>query len=453
MSKDLFQAFDRPSKAEWLAVLTRELKGKDFDSNFVKNDPIEALTYPSFFHRSDSQTKPEAPGSFPYKRGNTVELNDWDIVSELKVQDVAEANKLALDLLMKGTTALVFDIRDSGEIAYERLLQGIELEYIKLYVRIATEEQFDHCVKQMASIKYSELICLWNPLSLGKQVSGTFKQQNGQLTRYYDVDAYSIQQTGANAAQELAFALSLGHQYLYELIKQGALIDDALCSLHFTLGIGSNYLLETAKFRAFRVLWSKLARAYAPEHSCSEVASVTAKTGFVNKSLLDPHTNILRQTTEAMSAVLGGVNQIQVQAYDAQAAGGATTLATRMATNISLILKEESYFNQVIDAVGGSYAIEELTSLLAEKAWGLFQGMEAAGGVTSEAWREDVQETANIRKKMMQKGERILIGINRYKTPNEAVQTWKKNEAKYFGLNQLILEEELVESVSTNAKQ
>jgi methylmalonyl-CoA mutase len=173
---------------------------------------------------------------------------------------------------------------------------------------------------------------------------------------------------------------------------------------------------------------------------------LTAKTGLLNKSAKDPYTNLLRQTTEVMSAVIGGAQTIIVTPYDAQTEKGISELSDRMATNISLILKEESYFDAVIDPLGGSYAIEKLTEELTNKGWKLFQDIEGMGGMHNFEARELlkvlVQHTRTIRLSEYEEKKRTLIGVTKFPNiqtvENSYIPAWK-----YLGMDNLIIERDM----------
>lgn len=448
----LFESFPKPSKQNWIDLLQKELKGADFESNLIKSDPIEALNFPSFFHQSDLDLKAEVPGIYPYKRGSSPELNDWHILSGIDASDAKQANKKALHFLMTGSTGLILDCNKTTKLDLENLLKDIELDYIKLYFQVSSAKQMQEIQARLKDKSNSELVFLWNPLSNTSKLSAEDLQlvQHQSSMKTLDVDSYGVQQAGANSTQEIAFALSLGHEYLWQQIEAGLTVDDSLSNLHFTMGVGSNFLVEIAKFRAFRILWAKIARSYKPEHACNETASITAKTGFLNKSLKDPYTNLLRQTTEAMSAVLGGANQLWIQPYDACSTNPDENFSQRMATNISLILKEESYLNQVLDPVGGSYAVEWLTEQLADKAWKLFQESEGNGGVFGLTLKEKIRETAKLRLKNYEKkapdsGEirKTLIGVTKFPNPQHSDNEWLESASTYFELDRLIIEHEL----------
>jgi methylmalonyl-CoA mutase len=217
-----------------------------------------------------------------------------------------------------------------------------------------------------------------------------------------------------------------------------------LANLHFTFGIGTDYLIEIAKFRAFRTLWAQLVREYKPIHVCNETTLITAKSGFVNKSLKDPYTNLLRQTTEAMSAVIGGADHLWIQPYNAQSIEGITDFTQRMATNISLLLKDESYLDKVIDAAGGSYAIEFLTDSLCQNTWDIYTEISNLGGIlndSAKAWfQKEVSKIAQNRINKIVDKSHILIGINKFPNPQQTETTWVIDESLYFGLKALNLE-------------
>ncbi len=440
----LFEEFPKSGKQDWINLLAKELKGADFDSALIKHDTIEEVDYPSFFHGEDAHFAAEVPGKFPYRRGFLSKLNDWSIAGEIAVDDEKKANKLALDMLMKGNTALIFNLENKSKAKLDLLFQGIGFEFIKVFFRCKDRETISALNAWFEMHPSNEIFLAYNPLAQSSKLdSGNLFNNAKAIFRNFEVDAYSIQQSGASCAQEIAFALGLGHEYLAQQLELGRSVDDALLHIHFTFGVGSSYLFEIAKLRAFRMLWAKIARSYSPEHNCSEMVSIASKTGFLNKSLQDPYTNLLRQTTEVMSAVLGGANHIMNQPYDQLSQQGSSENAQRMATNISLILKEESYLEQVLDACGGSYAIENLTEKLADKAWDLFREIEKQGGLFNSTLFEKIRQTAEKRAELYRNKQKTLIGVNKFPNPESSDLTWKENKGVYFGLEAKILEQEL----------
>ncbi len=171
---------------------------------------------------------------------------------------------------------------------------------------------------------------------------------------------------------------------------------------------------------------------------------MTAKTGFMYVSLQDPYTNLLRQTTEAMSAVLGGIDQLVIQPFDWYSTKPNFTFSRRMATNISLLLKEESYLDIVIDPAGGSYAIDNLTATIAERAWAGFQEIERNGGLDSIPVRlqlsEAIKEKAEQRMILFNEKQETLIGINTFPNPQTVENEWTDLPTGWNNLPLLIVE-------------
>jgi methylmalonyl-CoA mutase len=439
--KKLFEAFSKSSKQQWVDLLTKELKGADFESNLHKQNEIEQLSFPSYFHSEDATKIQQVPGKFPYTRGYVFDNNDWNIGTYLLVKEEKVANDKALKILNEGTNSLILDVSQKSTFSLDVLLSEIGVQYIRTYFIVASDSQMQSILSWFENQPKAFVGFYFNPLASKTEIPAISSSVQARL---FDVDAYSIQQAGANASQELAFALSLGKTYIEKQLAQNIDLDQALANLHFTFGIGTDYLVEIAKFRAFRTLWAKLVRDYKPKHVCNETTLINAKSGFVNKSLKDPYTNLLRQTTEAMSAVIGGADHLWIQPYNAQSNEGITDFTQRMATNISLVLKDESYLDKVIDAAGGSYAIEYLTDALCQNAWDIYTEISNLGGISTDSaktwFQTEVSKIAQIRIEKIVNKSHILIGINKFPNPQKTETTWVIDESKYFGLKPLNLE-------------
>ena len=256
-----------------------------------------------------------------------------------------------------------------------------------------------------------------------------------------------VQQAGGTTWQELSIALAEGHELLVKQLEQGIDCDSAASAIHFTFGIGSKYFFELAKIRAFRTCWAQIVSAYSPEYPASMAATITARTGFLNVSLKDPYTNLLRQTTEAMSAVLGGIQHLNIQPYDWYSTNPNTGFTRRMATNISLLLKEESYLQIVLDPAGGSYAIDALTETIAERAWSSFQWIERNGTISNPEVRKtlaaEIEEKAALRTSEIADKTEKRIGINIFPNPVAVTNSWTELPACWNNLKPLILEQTL----------
>lgn len=440
----MFEDFNTVSHKEWTDKLIIDLKGKD-SAILSLHDEIEGLELSTYYHNSEQLNSNAEPGNFPYLRGMNRSDNSWSNGVLIDIQDEKKANKKALMLLNKGVDLLIFK-SGKQDINWKLVFDGILFEHIQTQFVVQNESEF-MAIKDLLPQSHNVFFNI-DFLGLGwsketfNTIASTF-QDNQQP--FCSIDGFKLNRSGANASQEVAFSLSLGHHYLTELMALGFSIDEAAACLSFKLGIGSNYLFEVGKFRAFREGWARIIKAYNPQHSCSYNCHVTAVSGFMNKSLKDPYTNLLRQTTEAMSALNGGADSIVIMPYDAYSENGSSELAERMAVNISLILKEESYFDKVIDALGGSYSVEEITEKIGLNAWTLFQKLESAGGMNDskaiDLIRDAVKDTAEKRIAKVISGEKTLIGINKYPNPEEQETHWNKMES-YLDIPMLILENE-----------
>lgn len=434
----LFDEFSPQSIDEWKSKVEHELKGLSFADKLIQNDEIEGLAYSKYANKPI-----EDSAGLNYTRAARSRNNDWQIGKRIEVKDEKIANKLALEALEQGATSLTFVFLKKA-ILWSALFNNIELDFIESQFETLDADQVERLTLAFPEFSKKPLIFLNDPIGSNTEIYAPQPHQTGQV--FFKVNAYGIHQSGGNATEEIAFALSMGHEYIHRLMESGFSIDEASAMIRFYFGIGAKYFVETTKFRVFRKLWANVIEAYSPKENCSHACYIYAQTGFVNKSLKDPYTNLLRQTTEAMSAVLGGVNELIVRPYDEYAQSKESDLSNRMALNISNILKEESYMDKVVDPLGGSFSIEDLTNEMEENAWKLFQRIEKIGSFTTSNKNETlikyVAETAKKRIEAFHSSERILIGVNKYPNPGEKENHWLELP-EYLGLEALILEKHL----------
>lgn len=446
---DFFSEFNKPSKQDWEKQLLAELKGAHIDPLKISS-PIEQLEHSSYYHTSDGISSLSRPGEFPYTRGFNKSDNSWNNGLLVEVTDEAEANKTALNWLNAGVDAIVFKALKAN-IDWAIVLKDIQLEYIHSQFIIYNYNDFILLNEITKNIQSSHLNIDLLETSFD---NSEFQKIVDQLTLNqkftFAIHGFKLQQCGANATDELSFALASGHETLVKLLDAGLTIDEASACISFKLGIGSTFAYEVAKFRAFRELWAMIINAYSPTHECSHNCHITAVVGHTNKSLKDPHTNLLRQTTEALSAVLGGVDTLVILPYDMYSNSGVSELAQRMAINISNILMEESFIGKVIDPYGGSYNIEKITETLSEKAWNKFKSIESLGGISSneavQNLKTSISTTKSERIQRINDGKDILIGINKFSNPDSVQNGWKSLPT-YLGLNFLSLEQEYKGSI------
>lgn len=443
--KKIFEEFTKPNYTDWVNQLVKDLKGQP-EELIQRNDSIEELTFNSYQHQNSEKTASNPAFKNQYVRNTYATDNRWENLGTVIVKDEADANKKALTLLNLGATALRFDLTKES-IDWKKLTSEIQLQYIETTFRVRNLNQYLSVLKQFNE---DELNSIFFELELNQiQMEDWSKlaQSLKEKQRYTLIaNGYSLQQRGATTWQEITYALAQGHEYLTTLINNGLTVDEAAACIHFNIGAGAIYFYEIAKIRSLRLLWSRIIEEYQPTHACSQNLRITGITGFMNKSLKDPYTNLLRQTTEAMTFAFSGVHAICIQPYDANSTKGATTLSTRMAVNIPLILQEESYLDKVIDPLGGSYTIEYLTNEIADKAWKLFQEIEELGGISTEeaikSVSNNVAAKAELRKQRIADKTDSFIGINIFPNPVNEENEWLPFE-EYLGMKQLNLEQSI----------
>ena len=455
----LFSDFSPVSTQEWMDKITVDLKGADFEKKLVWKTN-EGFKVKPFYRQEDLEglkTTEGLPGQYPYIRGIKKDDNTWFIRQDINVNDAAEANAKALDILNKGVDSLGFHIKAKELNAeyLDTLLKDICCECVEL--------NFSTC--QRHTLQLAQLLVAYfqkkgyapeklkgslnfDPISKmmqkGKDVSAviaTEKELVETLAAYphfrcIAVNSVQLNNAGAYIYQELGYALAWGNEYLNQLVEAGVPAALAAKKIKFNFGISSNYFMEIAKFRAARMLWADIVKQYAPKClrtdckntgadgtcycACKMVAH--AETSNFNLTLFDAHVNLLRTQTEAMSAAIAGVNSITVSPFD-KAYQTPDDFSERIARNQQLLLKEESHLNRIVDPAAGSYYIENLTVAIAKQAWDLFLSVEEAGGMLQAVKAGSIQEAVNqsnkARHEAVSKRKEILLGTNQYPNFNE----------------------------------
>lgn len=421
--QNLFNEFPAVSEKEWRDQIEKDLKGNTIADALVFSNAIEGISHTAFAYKHSDLH--EVPGADSLTRSSKTKDNNWEIITVLKNVSPKALNQTLLDLLMRGTTGFTIDLAEYTANDCAIAFKDVGFDYITVNFFYRTKEQYEWLSKCIQTHKDFKGSCIY----LGSE---NLTSLEGCRTKW--IDANSVQKSGGNTAQEIAFALHKGHEELFKMLENGLSIKAANAKFQFHFGVGSNYFYEITKFRVFRKLWSKILAAYQADYA--EAPYISAETGLLNKSLQDPNTNLLRQTTEAMSAILGGVDELTVLPYDWKSASFKVGKSQRLATNISLILKEESYFDKVIDPIGGAYNLEILKNEVEKIAWELFLTLEKKG---LDPFKKAIQHTVNKRIKNIENKHNTLIGINKYLNPDKEISDWLPAEEFKVG-KELILE-------------
>jgi methylmalonyl-CoA mutase len=194
----------------------------------------------------------------------------------------------------------------------------------------------------------------------------------------FTIHGDEFEESGATAAEEVGFTLAAGIDLLAGMQERNVDADRAAASISFSFAIGANYFFQIAKLRAFRMVWARAVESFGGTHESAK-ARIHARTSRWNETIYDPHVNILRGTTEAMSAILGGADSISVAPFD-ECYKTPDEASRRLARNTLIILKQEALLSRVADPGAGSYCLEVITDFIAREGWRSMQGIEAAGG-------------------------------------------------------------------------
>lgn len=447
----LFSEFPPVTTEEWMAKIVADLKGADFEKKLVWRTN-EGFNVNPFYRSEDLdgvKTIDSMPGEFPYVRG-TKKDNEWYVRQDIQVNDAKAANAKALDILNKGVTSLGFHIKSSDVNAetINVLLKDICPEAVELNFSTCNKASLELTkilVDYLKSLNVDLMKCFgsvnFDPFKpiLKKGADNTdWVNQAAEIVkvaaalprfRVLSVNAHQLTDAGAYIYQELGYALANANEILNKLVETGLDIALVAKKIKFNFGVGSNYFMEIAKFRAGRWLWAEIVNAYNPQcnHDCPNKSPegvcrcaakmyAHAQTTTFNQTIYDAHVNLLRTQTEAMSASIGGVNSLTVRTFD-EAYKDSDDFSERIARNQQLLLKEESHFNKITDPSAGSYYIEHLTTSIGEEAWKLFLSIDEKGyysALKEGIVQTSIQQSVAARYKAVATRREVLLGTNQY---------------------------------------
>lgn len=429
MSAKLFSEFPPVSKSEWLAEIARDLKGKPFEETLVWHS-LEGIDVQPIYVAEDV-----APFEIPFKP-----TGEWLIREEIFERDVKQANRLALDALNRGAMAIAFYAQPQNASEMRALLDGIWLEVAPIHFYDCQEPsnllalfldevrarnldpKFVHGSLNVDAIAAFATKGKWDSQAFAKAFQ-MIQTASGRLNfKVIAIRADVYQNAGGSLAQELAFSLATAVEYLDALTERGISADDALRHFEVSFAVSSSYFLEIAKFRAARWLFAELAKAYG----ASTTPAIHASSAKWNKTIYDPYNNLLRGAIEAMAAATGGADSITVARFDERYAKP-NEFSAHLSRNTSLILRDESHLDKVVDAAKGAYALEALTDAMGNAAWSLFQRIESEGGMIqalrSGFVQAEIRRTRDARAKLLAEKKFNVIGVT--KSPN-AKETMKE---------------------------
>ena len=447
-AEKLFSEFPSVNPSQWEETIKIDLKGADYDKK-LKWKTDENFIINPYYHAQDledlSYLTESIGGEFPFVRGSQTTANDWKIVQNIPEKDPQKANAIALDSLQKGANIVAFDASKVLTINdMTALLNNIDLsataihfnnatsyvELAKLFIDFVQSKSFDSNTVR-GSFSFDPISYLLLNNTFWKSQKDDFSQivQLHEIIgktcpnfQYITINGGLLHNCGASITQELGYALASANEYLAFATDNNITIDEILPKIGFELAISSNYFMEIAKLRAARLLWATIANQYNPTDKNHAKMHIYSKSSLWNKTIFDPYVNMLRVTTEGMSAAIGGADEIDLEAFDISYKES-DEFSRRISRNTQVLLKEESYFGKIVDPGAGSYYIENLTNSIAEQAWTLFTETEKQGGMVAMTEQGKVKETIEktCQKRDMDIATRkmVFLGTNQYPNINE----------------------------------
>jgi len=440
----LFGEFPPVSTQAWEEKIQADLKGADYEKRLVWKTPegLKVRPYYRAEHLEDLPHMGILPGEAPFVRGNKTQGNHWVIRQDFEETDPSRANTLVKEAIAKGAEAVGLNVSEIDSAAgMSALLDGIDAE--KTGIHLIRSKHYPSSftylteslgnAKARGSLNFDPLgyYLLYSRFYNGQEADleqgkDLIEQAKAQLPHFHviTVNGQHCQNAGAGIVQELAFALAQGNEYLVHLTGLGLKADDIAPRIQFTLATGSAYFMEIAKFRAARMLWTKIVEQYGLSDPKNSYMYIHAVTSNWNKSVYDPYVNMLRTTTEAMAASIGGADSMTVNPFD-KPFKKPDAFSYRMARNQQIILREEAYFGKVADPAAGSYYVEQLTHDIASAAWGLFLDIEEQGGFLKTAQngfiRASIEDTCQKRDMDIAMRKQVFVGTNLYPNTEETV--------------------------------
>lgn len=444
----LFSEFDPIPTEKWEEVIHRDLKGADYERKLVwrTNEGFKVRPYYRAEDLKDIDYLNALPNEFPFTRGTKADNNAWEIVQNVKEKNAKKANEIALASIKGGATTIAFNCKEiQNESDLATLLGSIDLtkvgvqflhanDYMTLienFIKYLDDNKIDktqvkggtgfdaiaYCLRE-GKFYFSQGADMREAVDLVKMT------ENMPKFKAVNVQGILMHNGGATIVQELGYVLGIANEYLAFATANGLTIDQIAGKMELTLSISSNYFMEIAKLRAIRLLWATMVSQYQPKSDESCKIRINSVASCWNKTIFDPYVNMLRTTTEGMSASLGGADSITLQPFDV-AFKADDDFSRRISRNVQIILKEESYFDKTVDPAAGSYYIENLTDSIAEHAWKLFQSVEAEGGITQMILdgkiKAAIEESCQKRNMDIATRKYILLGTNQFPNIKETM--------------------------------
>ena len=452
MKNQLFSEFISHTNNDWKQQVIKDLKGKSFDQNltWIIDENIQIKSY---FNADEVAELPiKSMQQSQYQRFTKT----WSNREIIKYKSEKDTNSLIVSVLEAGAESFLIDFSGVFELEFEinKLLRNIKISDTPFFFKVENNAlNLVNALQIIAPYHWKGGIdndILGRYFSTGNYDKTQWETmskilgivQNFTNFKMLIINGNIFHNSGANIGQELAFTLSSAIEVLDKMTQQNISLPIIIQKLEFSISVGTNYFAEIAKIRALKFLWRKiLVEGYGLDEKEIPIIAIHCTTSSFYNSSISPHTNMLRATTEAMSAVIGGCDALSIRTYD-ETFQESDEFSRRVSRNISTILKEESYFDKVIDPSAGSYFIENLTFEIAENAFKLLQEVENKGGIV-EAFKQnfiqnEIKRNFELKQNELLSNEKVMVGVNKFKDNeiplNERLETASLKSALGFDL-------------------
>jgi methylmalonyl-CoA mutase len=465
--------FDKKIRADWEALAQKECRDKPLDE--LTWETPEGIPVKPLYDADDVADLAHVgsyPGFAPFVRGPRATMyagRPWTVRQYAGFSTAEESNAFYRRNLEAGQTGLsvafdlathrgydsdhprvVGDVGKAGvaidsvedmkilfdgipldKMSVSMTMNGAALPVMAMYV-VAAEEQGvspEHLAGTLQNDILKEFMVrntyIYPPEPSMRIVSDIIAFTAEHMPRYnsISISGYHMQEAGATCAQELAYTIADGVEYVRTAIDSGLDVDKFAPRLSFFFAIGMNFFMEVAKLRAARLLWSTLMdEKFSPGNPKSLMLRTHCQTSGVSLTADSPYNNIIRVTTQALAAGLGGTQSLHTNSFD-EALALPTDFSAGIARNTQLVLQEESGICNVVDPLAGSYYVEKLTADLAAEARKLIDEVEEMGGMTkaveSGMPKLRIEEAAAQRQARIDRGEEVIVGVNKYRAKDE----------------------------------
>jgi methylmalonyl-CoA mutase len=451
--KGLLKEFPKHSYEDWRKAAEALLKGAPFEKKLITKT-YEGITLQPIYRKEDIENLEfvkSMPGAGTFVRSSSVSGplgKGWLVSQEINEKNPKEFNKTILSVLERGQNEInIPNCNFTSKKDFETAFKGVVLDAVSLYMQTSSKDykKVYNAFKEHSSNNNINACISFDPFgyllrskeedisleqAFNDLAEATKESSKGIQTLLVTGDAYI--NGGGSSTQELGYVIATLVEYIREMTNRGVDINSIASKVRVSLTLGTNFFMEIAKIRAARILVSNVFKSYG----CSENdinIHIHGRTGMWEHTLLDPYVNILRATTKAFSAVVGGCDSIHVSPFDEEI-GNPNEFSNRVARNIQIILSEECNLRDVIDPAGGSWYIEWLTDQVASKSWEIFQSVEKEGGMLKALKvgipQSSILETANSKRSSLNKRRDVLVGTNMFSNPSEKLLAKGVNRAK-----------------------